>query len=172
MHHGRLKQRFYMHTDFTCICIVPMHGFMKNSDYSCTVSMHVQKIQKDSTFTFSLHLSSTFSTVHGKAQKTDLRAVQLYEKKEPKIPQDQTLKFSRKKSVKSSMKCTRRCGGQRPCIATPQRLSLGRWVSAAPRRVGGLRTSTTSVGWIRGISRAARSVSRHHRMGGNVAHDR
>ena len=44
------------------------------------------------------------STVHGKAQKTDLRAVQLYEKKEPKIPQDQTLKFSRKKSVKSSMK--------------------------------------------------------------------
>ena len=62
--------------------------------------------------------------MHGKAQKTDLRAVQLYEKKEPKIPQDQTLKFSRKKSVKSSMKCTRRCGGQRPCIATPQRLSL------------------------------------------------
>ena len=48
--------------------------------------------------------ASTFSTVHGKAQKTDLRAVQLYEKKEPKIPQDQTLKFSRKKSVKSSMK--------------------------------------------------------------------
>ena len=44
------------------------------------------------------------STLHGKAQKTDLRAVQLYEKKEPKIPQDQTLKFSRKKSVKSSMK--------------------------------------------------------------------
>ena len=63
--------------------------------------------------------ASTFSTVHGKAQKTDLRAVQLYEKKEPKIPQDQTLKFSRKKSVKSSMKCTRRCGGQRPCIANP-----------------------------------------------------
>ena len=112
------------------------------------------------------------STLHGKAQKTDLRAVQLYEKKEPKIPQDQTLKFSRKKSVKSSMKCTRRCGGQRPCIATPQRLSLGRWVSAAPRRVGGLRSSTTSVGWIRGISRAVRSVSRHHTTGGNVAHGR
>ena len=35
-----------MHTDFTCIRIVPMHGFMKNSDYSCTVTMHVQKIQK------------------------------------------------------------------------------------------------------------------------------
>ena len=46
MHHARLKQRFYMHTDFTCIWIVPMHGFMKNSDYSCTVTMHVQKIQK------------------------------------------------------------------------------------------------------------------------------
>ena len=59
MHHARLKQRFYMHTDFTCIWIVPMHGFMKNSDYSCTVSMHVQKIQKDSAFTFSLNLSST-----------------------------------------------------------------------------------------------------------------
>ena len=116
--------------------------------------------------------ASTFSTVHGKAQKTDLRAVQLYEKKEPKIPQDQTLKFSRKKSVKSSMKCTRRCGGQRPCIATPQRLSLDAWDGAAPRRVGGLRTCPTSVGWIRGISGAARSVSRHHRTGGNVAHGR
>ena len=46
MHHARLKQRFYMHTDFTFIRIVPMHGFMKNSDYSCTVTMHVQKIQK------------------------------------------------------------------------------------------------------------------------------
>ena len=46
MHHARLKQRFYMHTDFTSIRIVPMHGFMKNSDYSCTVTMHVQKIQK------------------------------------------------------------------------------------------------------------------------------
>ena len=26
-----------------------MHGFMKNSDYSCTVTMHVQKIQKIAT---------------------------------------------------------------------------------------------------------------------------
>ena len=49
MHDARLKQRFYMHTDFTCIRIVPMHGFMKNSDYSCTVTMHVQKIQKIAT---------------------------------------------------------------------------------------------------------------------------
>ena len=46
MHHARLKQRIYMHTDFTSIRIVPMHGFMKKSDYSCTVTMHVQKIQK------------------------------------------------------------------------------------------------------------------------------
>ena len=30
--------------------------------------------------------------VHGMAQKTDLRAVQLYEENEPKIPQAQTLK--------------------------------------------------------------------------------
>ena len=46
MYHARLKQLFYMHTDFTCIRIVPMHGFMTKSDYSCTVTMHVQKIQK------------------------------------------------------------------------------------------------------------------------------
>ena len=55
MHHARLKQRFYMHTDFTCIWIVPMHGFMKNSDYSCTVSMHVQKIQKIEFHFYSMH---------------------------------------------------------------------------------------------------------------------
>ena len=58
MHDARLKQRFYMQTDFTCIRIVPVHRFMKKSDYSCTVTMHVQKIQKDSTLTFSLILSS------------------------------------------------------------------------------------------------------------------
>ena len=46
------------------------------------------------------------STVHGMAQKTDLRAVQqyMYEKKGPNIPQAQILKSSRKKSVKSFMK--------------------------------------------------------------------
>ena len=58
MHDARLKQRFYMHTDFTCIRIVPMHRFMKKSNYSFTVSMHVQKIEKDSTFTFSLRYST------------------------------------------------------------------------------------------------------------------
>ena len=58
MHIARLKQRNLGLHDFTYIRIVPMHGFMKNSDYSCTVSMHVQKIQKDSTFTYSLNLSS------------------------------------------------------------------------------------------------------------------
>ena len=62
MHDARLKQRFYMHTDFTCIRIVPMHGFMKKSDYSCTVTMHVQKIQKDSTLTFRLIHSSMMVT--------------------------------------------------------------------------------------------------------------
>ena len=46
MHIARLKQRNLGRSDFTCIRIVPMHGFMKNSDYSCTVTMHVQKIQK------------------------------------------------------------------------------------------------------------------------------
>ena len=46
MHIARLKQRDLGRYDFTCIRIVPMHGFMKNSDYSCTVTMHVQKIQK------------------------------------------------------------------------------------------------------------------------------
>ena len=43
MHIARLKQRDLGRTDFTCIRIVPMHGFMKNSDYSCTFTMHVQK---------------------------------------------------------------------------------------------------------------------------------
>ena len=62
MHDARLKQRFYMHNDFTCIRIVPMHGFMKKSDYSCTVTMHVQKIQKDSTLTFRLIHSSMMVT--------------------------------------------------------------------------------------------------------------
>ena len=57
MHIARLKQRFYMHTDFTCIRIVPMHGFMKKPDYSCTVTMHVHKIQKDKALTFSLTYS-------------------------------------------------------------------------------------------------------------------
>eukprot|EP01048_Picozoa_sp_COSAG05_P004859 COSAG05_NODE_275_length_12406_cov_12.621841_22_plen_80_part_01 len=61
--------------------------------------IYLHRIQKKKKLT--VKDASTFSTVHGKAQKTDLRAVQLYEKKEPKIPQDQTLKFSRKKSVKS-----------------------------------------------------------------------
>ena len=60
MHHARLKQRFYMHTDFTCIRIVPMHGFMKNSDYSCTVTMHVQKIQINSHPTYSVYLSRVY----------------------------------------------------------------------------------------------------------------
>ena len=46
MHIARLKQRNLGRSDFTCIRRVPMHGFMKNSDYSCTVTMHVQKIQK------------------------------------------------------------------------------------------------------------------------------
>ena len=49
MHIARLKQRNLGRFDFTCIRIVPMHGFMKNSDYSCTVTMHVQKIQKIAT---------------------------------------------------------------------------------------------------------------------------
>ena len=61
MHHARLKQRFYMHTDFTCIRIVPMHGFMKKSDYSCTVTMHVQKIQINSHPTYSVYDSSYLS---------------------------------------------------------------------------------------------------------------
>ena len=59
MHIARLKQRDLGRFDFTCIRIVPMHGFMKNWDYSCTVTMHVQKIQKDKALTFSLILSST-----------------------------------------------------------------------------------------------------------------
>ena len=58
MHDARLKQIFYMHNDFTCIRIVPMHGFMKKSDYSCTVTMHVHKIKKDKDLTFSLILST------------------------------------------------------------------------------------------------------------------
>ena len=62
MHDARLKQIFYMHIDFTSIRIVPVHGFMKKSDYSCTVTMHVQKIQKDSTLTFRLIHSSMMVT--------------------------------------------------------------------------------------------------------------
>eukprot|EP01048_Picozoa_sp_COSAG05_P004955 COSAG05_NODE_282_length_12257_cov_5.818077_2_plen_61_part_00 len=49
MHIARLKQRNLGRSDFTSIRIVPVHGFMKNSDYSCTVTMHVQKIQKIAT---------------------------------------------------------------------------------------------------------------------------
>ena len=70
MHHARLKQRFYMHADFTCIRIhdvVPMHGFMKNSDYSCTVTMHVQKIQKIATLPIvstSVAIGSNMYIVH------------------------------------------------------------------------------------------------------------
>ena len=58
MHDARLKQRFYMHSDFTSIRIVPVHGFMEKSDYSCTVTMHVQKIQINSDPTYSLNSSS------------------------------------------------------------------------------------------------------------------
>ena len=57
MHIARLKQRDLGRSDFTCIRIVSVHGFMKKSDYSCTVTMHVQKNQKDSTLTFRLILS-------------------------------------------------------------------------------------------------------------------
>ena len=46
MHIARLKQRDLGRTDFTSIRIVPVHGFMKKSDYSCTVTMHVQKNKK------------------------------------------------------------------------------------------------------------------------------
>ena len=42
--------------------------------------------------------------MHGMAQKTDLRAVQQYKKKGPKIPQAQTLKSSRKKSYTTVVK--------------------------------------------------------------------
>ena len=49
MHIARLKQRDLGRSDFTCIRIVPVHRFMKNSDYSCTFTMHVQKIQKIAT---------------------------------------------------------------------------------------------------------------------------
>ena len=58
MHIARLKQRDLGRTDFTSIRIVPVHRFMKKSDYSCTVTMHVQKIQKDKDLTFSLILST------------------------------------------------------------------------------------------------------------------
>ena len=57
MHDARLQKIFYMLTDFTCIRIVPVHGFMKKSDYSCTVTMHVQKIQINSDPTYSLNHS-------------------------------------------------------------------------------------------------------------------
>ena len=73
--------------------------------YSCTAvlqraSQHQQAAGRQAGFKD----ARGFSTVHGMAQKTDLRAVQLYEKNEPKIPQAQTLKSTRKQSVKSSMK--------------------------------------------------------------------
>ena len=58
MHIARLKQRDLGRYDFTCIRIVPMHGFMKKLDYSCTVTMHVQKIQINK----GLDFSSTPST--------------------------------------------------------------------------------------------------------------
>ena len=61
MHIARLKQRDLGRSDFTCIRIVPVHRFMKKSDYSCTVTMHVQKIQKDKALTFSLPYSSYYS---------------------------------------------------------------------------------------------------------------
>ena len=71
MHDARLKQRFYMHSDFTSIRIVPMHGFMKKSDYSCTVTMHVHKIKKDKDLTFSLNLS-TGRSMHGSVRTEKL----------------------------------------------------------------------------------------------------
>ena len=61
MHIARLKQKDLGRSDFTCIRIVPVHRFMKKSDYSCTVTnarTAVHKIQKDSTLTFSLILST------------------------------------------------------------------------------------------------------------------
>ena len=64
MHIARLKQRDLGRFDFTCIRIVPMHRFMKKSNYSFTVNMHVQKIEKDSTFTFSLRISMYSILVH------------------------------------------------------------------------------------------------------------